>query len=351
MHAASIAACRRPSTASASPAMRSKRWTGRAHDAAGPAPAASPSSASATWARRWRAPRRRRLQLTGCDADDGGTRALRRERGAASVADVAAAFAGVRVVITMLPDDRAVAAVDVGWRRCARTSRRGAIVVDMSSSDPVGTRALGAELADARHRVSSTPRSRAASSAPSTARSRSWPAPTTRRRSMPSQPVLSTARGAVVFRTGPLGSGHAMKALNNFVGRRPRRRDRGAARREAFGLDPATMIDVLQRLDRRDNSTEIMVKQHVLSGATPPASRSASSPRTSASPRASPTRSGRGSAERSSARWDEAAPALGPPPTTPRPTRAGGPADSSITAPARSRKEFCRWDGSQARWR
>jgi hypothetical protein len=78
--------------------------------------------------------------------------------------------------------------------------------------------------------------------------------------------VLATL-GAKIFATGPLGSGHAMKALNNYasaaglvaaaeallIGRR-------------FGLDLAVMTDVLNASTGRNNSTENKLKQYILSG-------------------------------------------------------------------------------------
>src|SRR3546814_14892993 len=74
--------------------------------------------------------------------------------------------------------------------------------------------------------------------------------------------------GGQIFPTGPLGSGHAMKALNNFlsacglyaagealmVGKR-------------FGLDPATMVDVINRSTGRNNATEVKFHQFILNGA------------------------------------------------------------------------------------
>src|SRR3546814_8321081 len=62
------------------------------------------------------------------------------------------------------------------------------------------------------------------------------------RRIMP----LLAALGGAIFRTGPLGSGHAMKALNNYVSAAGL-----AAAAEAvivgshFGLDPLVIVDVL----------------------------------------------------------------------------------------------------------
>ncbi len=78
-------------------------------------------------------------------------------------------------------------------------------------------------------------------------------------------PVLS-AMGTSVLRTGGVGSGQAMKALNNLVstggfligiealliGQR-------------FGLDPAVMTDVLNAATGMNNSTQKKFKQFVLS--------------------------------------------------------------------------------------
>lgn len=78
-------------------------------------------------------------------------------------------------------------------------------------------------------------------------------------------PVLS-AMGSNVLRTGGVGSGQAMKALNNLVsaggfiigiealliGQR-------------FGLDPAVMTDVLNAATGMNNSTQKKFKQYVLS--------------------------------------------------------------------------------------
>src|SRR5690606_35558380 len=69
-----------------------------------------------------------------------------------------------------------------------------------------------------------------------------------------------------VFRTGPLGSGHAMKALNNFVSAAGLLAAAEALLvGRAFGLDPDTMVDVLNASTGRNNSTENKFKQYILS--------------------------------------------------------------------------------------
>jgi 3-hydroxyisobutyrate dehydrogenase len=71
--------------------------------------------------------------------------------------------------------------------------------------------------------------------------------------------------GQKLFATGPLGSGHAMKALNNYVAAAG-----FTAAAEAlivghkFGLDPAVMVEILNASTGRNFSTEYTMKEHVL---------------------------------------------------------------------------------------
>ena len=79
------------------------------------------------------------------------------------------------------------------------------------------------------------------------------------------EPILAPM-GRSIFRTGPLGSGHAMKALNNYVSGAGLIAALDALRvGRAFGLDPAVMVDVLNASTGRNNSTENKLKQFVLS--------------------------------------------------------------------------------------
>jgi 3-hydroxyisobutyrate dehydrogenase len=81
------------------------------------------------------------------------------------------------------------------------------------------------------------------------------------------QPVLDVL-GARTFPTGPLGSGHAMKALNNFVGATTY-----AVTAEAlaigghYGLTPATMVEVFNASTARSFNSEVVFKEHVVTGA------------------------------------------------------------------------------------
>src|SRR5262245_46780741 len=81
--------------------------------------------------------------------------------------DVAATVKSAEVVITLLPNGEVVRKAVNELRQHLKPA---AIVVDMSSSDPIGTRALGAELIASGHEFVDAP----VSGAPPMGRSRSW---------------------------------------------------------------------------------------------------------------------------------------------------------------------------------
>jgi 3-hydroxyisobutyrate dehydrogenase len=175
-------------------------------------------------------------------------------------ASLAALGAGCRAVITMLPDGNAVHEVAV-----AMDLARDAILIDMSSSSPMGTRELGRVLAERGVALVDAPVSGGVKKAIDGSLSimaGGDPATIGRVR-----PVLA-AMGKQIFLTGPLGSGHAMKALNNYVSAAGL-----AAAAEAvlagsrFGLDPAAIVAILNASTGKNNSTENKFPQFVLSRA------------------------------------------------------------------------------------
>jgi 3-hydroxyisobutyrate dehydrogenase len=172
-------------------------------------------------------------------------------------------------VITMLPDGGAVRSVTLGEKAngdCLLSGLpRGGILIDMSSSSPVGTRQLGALLGDHGVMMLDAPVSGGVKKAADAtlsimvggdseivARCR---------------PVLQ-AMGKQIFLTGPLGSGHAMKALNNYVSAAGL-----VAAAEAvlagqrFGLDPKNIVDILNASTGMNNSTLNKFHQFILSRA------------------------------------------------------------------------------------
>jgi 3-hydroxyisobutyrate dehydrogenase len=175
-------------------------------------------------------------------------------------------FAAAGVVVTMLPDGAAVREAVLGWEGgIAAVLPPGAVVLDMSSSDPVGTKVLATDLAPLGIRLIDAPVSGGIGRAESGTLSLMVGGQDEEAFGRV-RPVLETL-GERIFRTGPLGSGHAMKALNNFLGAAAY-----TAAAEAlsigheFGLDPRVMLDVVNTSTGRSFNTEVVLKDDVITG-------------------------------------------------------------------------------------
>jgi 3-hydroxyisobutyrate dehydrogenase len=194
--------------------------------------------------------------------------ALASFRGAAGIeiADSLPALGrGLDVVITMLPDAGVVEAValgSAGHGGFARGMRRGGLIVDMSSSFPLATRALAGRVSGFGLGVVDAPVSGGVGKARSgTLAIMAGGAVGDLERVRPLLEAMGT-----VHPTGPLGSGHAMKALNNYVSAAGLIATAEAlVIGAAFGLDPARMTQVLNASTGRNNTTENKVERYMLS--------------------------------------------------------------------------------------
>lgn len=183
------------------------------------------------------------------------------------VATVPADFTGVAFVVTMLPDGSVVQDVLLHWAGgIAAVLAPGCVVIDMSSARPTDTRHLQQALVPTGVRVIDAPVSGGV------------PRAVTGELAImvggavadveTAQPVLrALGDPARQFYTGELGTGHAMKALNNYVG--------GSAyiiTAEAltigkrFGLDTGTMIDIMNASTGRSFNSEMVLAPHVVTG-------------------------------------------------------------------------------------
>ncbi len=199
-------------------------------------------------------------RVTGFDVSDDARNAFASASGAQVAADAASAVRDADVVITMLPTGRIVRDL---LGALMTQLRPGAVVIDMSSSEPMGTRELGETLIAAGFGFIDAPVSGGVRRAVDGSLSIMVGGDVATIDRV--EPVLK-AMGRTIFRTGLLGSGHAMKALNNYVS--------GAGLiaaceavnvGKAFGLDSGLMIDVLNASTGRNNSTEVKMKQFILS--------------------------------------------------------------------------------------
>ena len=169
---------------------------------------------------------------------------------------------GSEVLITMVPNGNDVrdAVLDA-----LPGLKRGAIVVDMSSSDPAGTLVLGKVL---------KPNGIAMVDAPvSGARFKAKDGTLAimvggdRQAFQKVLPVLKTM-GTEIFYCGRLGAGHAVKALNNYLGAAGTLAGFEALLiAQRFGLDPKPMIAAINASTGRNSTTARKIPQDILTGA------------------------------------------------------------------------------------
>ncbi|TXL75925.1 NAD(P)-dependent oxidoreductase [Vineibacter terrae] len=182
---------------------------------------------------------------------------------ALATASARAAASGADAVITMLPDGKIVrAAVLDGAEAAADGLAPGTIVIDMSSSAPTGTRTLGSDLAARSLRCVDAPVSGGVRRAidGSLAIMAGGAAEDVEQ----CRPLL-LAMGKSVFHTGAIGSGHALKALNNYLSATSLlSMCEALIVGEAFGLDPAVMADVFNASSGMSNSTQVKAKPFVI---------------------------------------------------------------------------------------
>ncbi len=206
------------------------------------------------------------VRLAVYDAAPGRTEAFAREIGGRPAVGLPELAREAGTVITMLPDGQVVREVVLGRENgpgLLDGLARGALVVDMGSSDPRVYAELEAALAARGVGLIDAPVSggvKGAEAASLTIMAGGDPA------AIDGVEALLGLMGQKVFRTGGLGTGQAMKALNNLssagaliltlevllIGQR-------------FGLDPGLMTEILNVSTGRNNSTDKKILPHILS--------------------------------------------------------------------------------------
>lgn len=190
------------------------------------------------------------------DASQEAVAGIAGTEGITAAPTLADAARGAEAVITMLPDGKVVRKVA---DELAGLMEDGSVLIDMSTSFPLETTDLRKAMPD-RIAIVDAPVSGGV-----------WRAELGTLTIMTGgdedavekvSPALS-AMGEVV-RTGGLGSGHAMKLLNNYLSASGL-----AAASEAllvgkaFGLDPDLMADVFNSSTGMNNATKVKLKQHI----------------------------------------------------------------------------------------
>jgi 3-hydroxyisobutyrate dehydrogenase len=172
-------------------------------------------------------------------------------------------------VITMLPDGKLVRKAllgenDSGKDCICETLKPGSLIIDMSSSSPMGTRELGAILEKNGFQFIDAPVSNGVKGA--TAATLSIMVGGDKAIFERVKPVLEKL-GNQIYHAGPLGAGHAIKALNNYVSAAGliaacEAMHAGAA----FGIDPNVVVDIINTSSGMNNTTKNKCKQYMISG-------------------------------------------------------------------------------------
>jgi 3-hydroxyisobutyrate dehydrogenase len=201
------------------------------------------------------------FELVVSDSAPAAIERLRTQVRCESPATLRALGASCPVVITMLPDGKTVRQVLLKEDGVASGLGAGGVVIDMSSSSPVGTRELSGELAARGITLVDAPVSGGVRKAvDGTLAIMAGGDPSVVERCRPILDVMGR-----VFLTGPSGSAHAMKALNNFLSAANLAVAAEAIiAGERFGLAPEIMISILNASTGRNSATEQKYPAYVL---------------------------------------------------------------------------------------
>ncbi|EME85918.1 uncharacterized protein MYCFIDRAFT_39568 [Pseudocercospora fijiensis CIRAD86] len=182
------------------------------------------------------------------DADAGRVSKFVQEHKTSRAASLSGyAFRDVDILITMLPNGEIVRDVLLGPAGIAKHMKNGAIIVDTSSSSPYHTQETGKLLASTNPALTliDSPITQEYAFALAKGDATLMVGCSDTAALQLAMPFLKIM-GKHVFVMGELGSGHAMKTLNNFTS--------GASilglcdallAGQKFGLDPAQMVDVM----------------------------------------------------------------------------------------------------------
>jgi 3-hydroxyisobutyrate dehydrogenase len=183
-------------------------------------------------------------------------------KGHGSCGSLREAAQGAEALITMLPDGDAVRDAVL---EALPVLAAGTVVIDMSSSDPGATRALAPALKAKGVTLVDAPVSGALAKAKDGTLAIMIGGETSDVERI--RDVLK-AMGSELFHVGPLGAGHAVKALNNYLGAAGTLAGFEVLRiARAFGLDARPMLEAINASTGRNSTTERKIPQQVLTGA------------------------------------------------------------------------------------
>ena len=209
-------------------------------------------------------------KVTVFDLDAARAGKLAREAGVTVATSLPELGAAADIIITMLPEGKAVRSALCGdkdsFKNCIlERAKKNALIIDMSSSSPMGTRELGEVLARRGLQFIDAPVSNGVKGA--VAATLSIMVGGDKALFERVKPMLEKMGNQIYF-AGPLGAGHAIKALNNYVSAAGLIAACEAMHAgQAFGIDPNVIVDIINTSSGMNNTTKNKCKQYMLSGA------------------------------------------------------------------------------------
>ncbi|GAA1628395.1 NAD(P)-dependent oxidoreductase [Leucobacter chromiireducens] len=168
------------------------------------------------------------------------------------------------IVILMLPNGSIVDDVLFYSGKLASALPEGSLVLDMGSSDPEGSRARASELAGCGIRFVDAPVSGGVNGA--TEGTLTIMVGGSDALHDGERGILEVL-GKTIFEVGPVGSGHAVKALNNALSASSLLAMAEATESATrFGIEPAVFVDIINKSSGRSFSSEWKYPQFVLPG-------------------------------------------------------------------------------------
>lgn len=193
--------------------------------------------------------------------------AFARDHKARVAATPAEAVRDAQVVITCLPSSVEVEAILHGEHGMLGFLRKGAVLIDCTSGDPPTSRSIAAELGGRGVEFIDAPVSGGTTAAKAGTLTVMWGGDQSLFERI--RPVMETF-GKKIVHAGPVGSGDALKAVNNaLLAVHILSAAEGLAVLVKAGVDPKVALDVINASSGRSNSSENLIPQRVLTRAFP----------------------------------------------------------------------------------
>lgn len=186
------------------------------------------------------------------------------DEGAESAATPREVAERVEIVLLSLPDSRFVREVALGPNGLIEGGRKGLLVADLTSGQPAMTREIAAALAERDiDYIDAAVSGGTAGAEAGTLAIMAGGNPDLLERA---RPVLSPF-GKHIFHAGPIGAGHTIKALNNFLAATSLiATSEALAVATRAGIDPTTALDIINKSSGQTFASSVRFPKFILKG-------------------------------------------------------------------------------------